>query len=260
MTRVIWTLSILAALAGNSALRAEENNCPAEDGVIPVLSKIPYISRLFKNVAARNECEQADHCAPVRNAEPCPSGECVFEVRPAYRSHIGQDGLERIGVDFEFDGPSAAGRCGVAKCAAEECACGPCEGGQCPARRAPAMAMLGTPVPFAVHHPLLAQLELLGEHNRQLMEALVEARVENAVLAARLEFADERQELLVENAVLKAQGAAPAAVAAHDSETSQLREENAALKAKLAALEERLAAMEQPVKKTAEKSSPKRKR
>ena len=72
----IWTILLLAAAASTAVRAAEPPACPkcstAERG-IPILSRIPYVNRLFKNVG------------PAQDAKVSP-----------------QD-FERIGVDFEFE-------------------------------------------------------------------------------------------------------------------------------------------------------------
>ena len=275
MTRVIYSVAFLttfgATLISSQALYASEPSCAECEACTTILSKIPYLNRLFKNVAVAAHEEECVETITWTADAPCRA--CVKDapycVQPFQFRHVGDDGLERIGVDFDFEfhGPSATAECTAIKCAAEKCESEQCATEQCPVgpcateQGPPAFAVFGPPMlPLDGPGRLLMQLECLSEHNQQLIEALVESRVENATLAAKVEFAQEREQLVVENAVLKAQSAAPLMVAKQESEADLLRAENAALKAKLAAIEERLATLERPVKKTADKATTKRKR
>ena len=273
MTRVICSVAFLIAfcttLSSSAALHASEPGCKACENGPEILSKIPYLNRLFKNVgvtAEEEECVERITWTPEAPCRACAK-EAPLCVQPFQFRHVGEDGLERIGVDFEFNGPSAASACTAIRCADEQCESERCSTEQCPAgpcgaeQGPPAFAVFGPPMlPLDGPGRLLMQLESLSQQNGQLIEALVETRVENATLAAKVEFAQEREKLVVENAVLKAQSSAPVTLAKQESEAELLREENAALKAKLAALEERLATLERPVKKTADKAATKRKR
>lgn len=247
MTRVNGSLVLLTilctTLSSGSPLHAGEPNCAVCETGVPMLSKIPYLNRLFKNVGVEEDCAECIETAGAVEELPCPKGkgDAAVCLQPSTFRHVGADGLERIGVDFEFNGP----------CPMDACA-----------------AAVPQPIALVSHATLLEAYEgfaqeisglreAFHEQQQELLGTLVESRIENAYLAAKLEFAAEREKLVVENALLKAK-ASPAPDEA--TELAQLRDENAALKAKLATMEERLASLEQPVKKSADKAATKRKR
>lgn len=259
MSRMLSTALLVAGcvtLSTGSSLQAGEPACTACEVGVPMLSKIPYVNRLFKNVGV--PCaEECDAEKTVLRAVPIPG-------KPRHFRQVGADGLERIGIDFDFeiDGPDARGVSHAtptgpttAKCEEEKLSCDTCEkceGGTCVL---PAFAFKKTEQADQPHSTtaqtiievcdyFLGKIEGLYEERTdersewnsermELIEALVESRVENAQLAAKLEFAAEREKLALENAVLKAQ---------------------------LAVMEERLAALERPAAKAATKTPAKQKR
>lgn len=235
-------LSLSLTFSSFTALHAGEPVCEGFcEPETPIVSKIPYLNRLFKNVGVgrvdgEGECFTCEASAP--NCQQCEAANSKeWTARPA--NHIGRDGLERIGVDFDFANAPRVNTC-------------------VPPVPPPLAFFIPAPPPLAYaqdHHPVEALRAEFEEQRSELIEALLEARVQNAQLAARLEFADEREKLVVENALLKAQ-AMPVATT---NEVAQLRDENAALKAKLAALEERLAKRERPARAVADKGTTKRK-
>lgn len=100
MNRMIFPAVLAAALLGNvlhsgHSLRAEEPDCKRCEVSVPILSKIPYVGRLFKNVAI----VEGDEC------------------------------VERIGVDFEFQIGEA--NCLPAPVVNAQCTSGRCQSGQC---------------------------------------------------------------------------------------------------------------------------------
>src|SRR5262245_43925534 len=92
----------------------QEKQCQYHSTGVPILSKIPYVSRLFKTVGIVD--------GPGFESGQCPKTPCAEE-------------LERIGIDFELcpacpDSPVMRfGRIGLAICADDE-AC-ECSGKEC---------------------------------------------------------------------------------------------------------------------------------
>jgi hypothetical protein len=151
-------------MLGTSIAGAEER--PSEE--VPLLSRIPYLNRLFKNGSVEHAEFRKDF--PPLHVQQSPSGARMVicdlsdpRVDP-----------ERIGVDFEFNVDEPA----VTR----------------PSRK--------------------AKRQRAEEEKRELLDALVQAQIENAVLKAKLEFVEERAQLVAEIARLKseqrlAQHAAP---------------------------------------------------
>jgi hypothetical protein len=90
--------------------------CPALGEVESILTKLPYLNRLFHNVVC-----PGDEGAEAASATP---------MFPRIWRMVGPDGLERIGVDFDIQVVGAA-----RTCSAEECTSGACPAKQCPAAR-----------------------------------------------------------------------------------------------------------------------------
>ena len=84
----------------------EPQACQCPDTGVPILSKVPYLSRLFKSVGVVHEAGCEGQCAKT----PCA------------------DQLERIGVDFEICG--GIGPIEWAICTEDENCC--CRGKECP--------------------------------------------------------------------------------------------------------------------------------
>lgn len=238
-TRVWMVLSccfgLLAPLAGADEPPQGESSteCPAmvrTEQSVPLLSQLPYLGRLFKNVgyAPTNEACNVDElecpkCADRERGVPVAgnfkmfknvgvgraSEKCDTEAAecPATQSirFVGPDGLERIGVDFDFE---------VAQ------ACAPCQARQCAPANCPAVAVCPAPVGIAVQAcevlpaPPMVHLQPVADRD-QLIEALMEARVEAAIAqtalkireesnAEQLELIKELVESQVENAKLAA--------------------------------------------------------
>lgn len=261
MSRMLSTAAFLVGCCVigliTSSLEAGEPACTACETGVPMLSKIPYVNRLFKNVAI-GCAEECDAEKTVLRTVPIPG-------KPRHFRHVDVDGVERIGIDFDFeiDGPDARG-------VSHETPTGPisaeceeeeklgidldekCEGTTCVlpvfAFQKSGQVDASHPTPaqtvIEVCDYFLGKIESLYEERTdersdwnseriELIEALLESRVENAQLAAKLEFAAEREKLALENAVLKAQ---------------------------LAVMEERLAALQRPAAKAASKTPAKQKR
>lgn len=115
-------------------LAGPAGECPVKQGAEHLLSKLPYLHRLFGNVGKEGAC-----C-------DCPSVDSASApLLPRVWRMVGPDGLERIGVDFDFQltsGISACnencteGKCPVSGCAATRCTAGACAVKTCPARAA----------------------------------------------------------------------------------------------------------------------------
>lgn len=263
MSRMLSTAAFLVGCCvlclSNSSLQAGEPACTACEPGVPMLSKIPYMNRLFKNVGV-GRAEECDVKKPTLRVVGVP-----VPGKPRHFRQIDADSLERIGIDFDFeiDGPDARGVSHEtptgpisAKCEEEE-KLGidldeKCEGTTCNlpnvAFQNPGQANASHATPpqtiIEVCDYFLGKIESLHEERTdersewnsermELIEAIIESRVETAQLAAKLEFAAEREKLALENAVLKAQ---------------------------LAVMEERLAALERPAAKAASKTPAKQKR
>jgi hypothetical protein len=249
--------------------------CPASAAVhevgVPLLSKVPYLSRLFKNVGV---------AVPV-----CPQ-ECA-------------DAVEHIGVDFEFtvdgqtgvlqicpvDGPATAcqvGNCQVGTCQANgckvaacqaqgcqlavskvatkgacKCAADCCPDGQCCCAAKATSQQAGTREAqlwekivelsagqAAAEAAFEVQSDSL-ERSSELLEALAEVHAEKAKLEARLEalaetnkIAEQLLELAAENTRLKAQVELAEAKAEVMQATVEMTVENERLKMRVAELEE----------------------
>jgi hypothetical protein len=167
--------------------------CAPNERGVPMLSRLPYVNRLFKNVgpvSANQECETVD-------AE-CPPPRAVQQSR-----FVGPDGLERIGVDFDFDVTDNCAQCQATRCVAANSArpapiCA-AQSSNCPAPVAvygpqagrytpgqyPALAYQLLPAPLA-----MMQAQSVAGRD-ELIEALMEARIEAAVAQTALEVREE---------------------------------------------------------------------
>jgi|GEM_PF-6069910 Multidrug resistance efflux pump len=277
----------------------QEKQCQYHSTGVPILSKIPYVSRLFKTVGIVDE--------PSCEAGQCMKTPCAEE-------------FERIGIDFECPtcpncpvvrfGPielaicgeneacacPSAGKVGVGKvavaCAAKcceekcgegkcccgegKCCCGQC---QCAAAIAAHIAHKSTACQCAGREELWehlielsaekaaaeAALEAREEHS-ELLDALVEMATKSAALEARLEAQAEHHhvlermvELAVENAQLKARAELAEAKTEMLKESLPVAVEKELLARRVAELEERLAASEAGLR-TAKKANSKKAR
>ena len=261
----------------------EAKACRCPEVGVPILSSIPYVSRLFKNVGVVHEpgCE-AGHCVKT----PCASE------------------LERIGVDFDFcqtcpDGIVRFGPIELAICSEDENCC--CRDKDCPAACAgcacPSVGKLTVHQAAAISDAAACEahcnavacgdakccageckcavatagredlwkhlVELSAEkaaaeaaleareEQSELLDALVEMATKTAALEAKLEAQTEHQKLLgqmvelaSENAQLKARTELAEAKAEMLRETIPVVVEKELLARKVASLEERLAARE----------------
>jgi hypothetical protein len=213
-----------------------EKQCQCHSTGVPILSKLPYVSRLFKNVVVVHE--------PGCEGGQCPKTPCAEE-------------LERIGIDFELcpdcpvvrfgpielsicgedeacvchgkecpascaqsacssvDKVVAActancceGKCGEGKCCCGEgkCACGQC---RCAAAIASEIAHKSVACHCAGREELWEHLVELSaekaaaeaalearEEHSELLDALVEMATKSAALEARLEAQAEHHHVL----------------------------------------------------------------
>lgn len=315
MARMISAAALLGLMLATTSLRAEEPACQRCEVGVPLLSKIPYMGRLFRNVSAGHDgaaCT-AGGCPGQAVSEelPCPASAVAAPVPGAAQVFriVGDDGFERIGVDFDFNlqcteagctqaGCTQAG-CADAVCAKGSCRAVACETGSCAEAACSKTACAGCPTQQAVPAGLIAAVETQSaileayagfsaeldvlrdkyeEQKAEMIDAIVATQIENATLKAKLEFAGEREKLVLENTVAKLQLENAALIAEKlQAENEQLKtqladngqethsntklsKENAALKAKLAKLEARLAKLAAPAEATAEKPANKRKR
>ena len=205
--------------------------CPQNERGVPLLSKLPYVNRLFKNVGpvpANQDCGTVDvDCPPPRAA--------------TVQRFVGPDGLERIGIDFDCDEIKGCAQCQATRCAPANAVrpgavCAP-HVTHCPAPSAvygpqagpytpghyPALAYQVLPAPLAMMQAqsLAGRDELIAEliearieaavaqtalkvreesdaKQLELIKELVSSQVENAKLTAKLELAAEKEKLLAE--------------------------------------------------------------
>jgi hypothetical protein len=272
----------------------KESQCQCHEAGIPLLSKIPYISRIFKNVGVVHEAG-------------CEAGQC--QNTPC------ADQLERIGVDFELCqtcpnsplmrfGPielaictededcccrdkeclascAALGcevKCCTEKCCAEECTA-KCCAEKCAAAKASEVAQQSTACQCAGRDELWehlvemaaakgaaeAALEAREEHSN-LLDALVEMATKSAALEAKLEAQTEHNrimdrviQLAAENAQLKARVELAEIKTAMIKETLPVAIEKELLARRVAELEHRLATSDEGVR-TAKKPNGKKAR
>jgi hypothetical protein len=263
----------LAALA-----RAEDPKCKCPEAAaaqvgIPLLSKVPYISRLFKNATVVHQGVEGapeEHAvfqfeiglAGAADCEACPAGKAAACATAA----CGKDGCLVQPIKL------AVPTLGISTCAADcacdgTCACAKqcsCEGA-CPAKVATAKCGANCDAhSHAIHHKAIvdqiveltaiaaaaeAKLEAREESletTAELLQALAELTGEKAGLAARLEaqtehhgLVEKMMELAAENARLKAQVELAEAKAAVMQHSVEMAVENERLKMRLADLEER---------------------
>jgi hypothetical protein len=169
MSRTVFGSWLLLSLFLVPAItRAGEPACECECDVPPILSKIPYLNRLFKNVAIA-EPAACEELPPPRSAHSTSPGARLV-IHDLTEQH--RDQPERIGVDFDFNIEEI-----------EET----------------------KPIRQTKRERAEERLQQAEEEKRELMNALVELHVENAMLKAKLEFAEERAQLLAEIERLKSE-------------------------------------------------------
>ena len=234
---VAWVVVVFGSFVATSGDEPKQCQCPQVG--VPVLSKIPYISRLFKNVGVAHEagCE----------AGQCPQTPCA-------------DQLERIGVDFELcqTCPNCPlvrfGPIELAICTEDEACC--CRGMDCPA----SCAACGCPSAgkLAVNNVAVSKSAACCESACCEAKCCAEKTSEAAHRTAACQCAgrDELWEHLVEMAAAK--GAAEAALEAREEHSElldalvELATKSAALEAKLEAQTEHHKVMERMVELASE--------
>jgi hypothetical protein len=225
-----------------------EGNCPTSDcpavaateRAVPILSQLPYVGQLFKEVVVGAVEEEFE--VPVAK-HPVPKA-----VR-----WVGPDGLERIGIDFDCEVMEQCAQCEAKRCAVTNAAratavcpappancppvavCPPPFAGFCEVVPAPPTIMHAQPVAdrdeliqalmearveAAVAQTALKVREESDAKQLELIKELVTSQVENAKLTAKLELAAEKEKVLaqllethIELATLKAQVANESQVA-----------------------------------------------
>jgi hypothetical protein len=237
MVRMILNAACAATLLGcalaTSTVQAAEPPCVAREQGVPMLSKIPYIHKLFKNVSVAAEPVAHDNVQTVwewETAATCPLGQCEAsagkcdvaktceanvcvtktcpvagrEVKCGEATKAGaphcvviQDDFERIGVDFDF-----------AVC--ENVAPGQCQAVPARAVCVPSFAHTA-PVEYPLVNLYASFVEKLNtvhaesrEREMELIDGILEVQVENAALTAKLEAVEVQTQLAIENALLKA--------------------------------------------------------
>ena len=279
MVRMILKAACVAAVLGcvlvqSSVLAAEPPCVRCEQGV-PILSKLPYISKLFKNVGASAAPAQHDNIQVVwewEAAAACPAGACEVFTCPGECCEATACAVKACGTKACEVKVCDARTCRAAGCPAKCCdaakVCASpcyvfstpaeaerlgvdfdfeCEGQTCPLFRATRVAQVREPTVstrleqdsplLSLYSSFVQELNAVHEVSREremdLVEAMVEAQIENAVLTAKLEAVELHAQLVIENALLQA---------------------------KLEQVEERLAKFETEERHIADKSPVKRKR
>ena len=101
----VWAASLLLVVGTFTAARAEEPKCNCPQQGVAVLSKIPYVSRLFKivGVAHMPGCTAAECTAAECTAGKCPAGPCTASgyTTGNYSATGSAEPWERIGIDFD---------------------------------------------------------------------------------------------------------------------------------------------------------------
>ncbi|HTN77544.1 MAG TPA: hypothetical protein VL096_19935 [Pirellulaceae bacterium] len=234
MARVVFSAAFVLAWAIGVSANAQELEC--------------ITGQCIGGKCVLKQCQVA---ATPGVAMQCATADCATCGSPVVSMFLPlvDDVCQRIGVDFDFNidgGPTT------------------CELVAHEADRDLAMEVETQTAILEVYSEFLVEREKLRdqfeEQKMELLTALLETKVENAKLAAQVEFANERQMLAIENAVLKEKIAGQVAPSQPLVHADALHHENAALKAHIANLEKRLSQLEQPVSKSAEKATAKRKR
>lgn len=270
-------LSVVAIFVALGALaRADEPKCNGPQAKvqhevgIPLLTKVPYVGKLFKKVTVVNheaEASPAEHS--IFQFEIGLAGPAACEACPAVGKAIacGKDGCQVRPI--KIAGPDAASHCAADCQCGGQCACGEqCScAAECPVAKL-AVCKCGagcaaTHTRTAIHHhhahweqiveltaaaaaaeARLEASEQTVEITHDALEALSELAAEKAGLTARLEaqiehgkLAETLMELAVENARLKAQVELAEAKAAVMQQTVEMAVENERLKMRIADLE-----------------------
>lgn len=158
----ILSCNILLVLGGVTS--AAE---PAQSGT-PILLKIPYVSRLFKNTAPALHCQEANETASAK-------------LVPRHCRIVGSDGLERIGIDFDCQVVGAKGPCceaAPAECEQHATGCEHACKAECISEATVSESRR------------LIDREEFHEREVELLGELFEARLEAVVAQAKLEARD----------------------------------------------------------------------
>jgi hypothetical protein len=253
--KAVWCLAAVVLFSGSLvSVRGDEPKSACPEQGVPVLGKIPYISRLFKNVGVAHE-------------PGCAAGQC--QKTPC------ADEFERIGVDFGdgSDWPEGHvwrfGWIGLAdglegepgKCAGVECqacpalaigkvaACCPagcceskCCAEQCAAKQATACK--------CAEHQTACKCADRDELLEQIMELTAEKAAAQGALEAHEavhEILGEMAELAAKNAALEAKLEAQAEGGKLVERMAELAAENARLKSQVELAEVKVALMKQTI-------------
>ena len=257
-------------LAAGAAAEEPKCACPAHQVGVPLLTKVPYISRLFKNVgeaaaSCPQECTevferigidfvfgpdgQAGVCQirPVDNGEKGCQGTHAGQTLPS--PYYLQDDIQYFPPGSEFKRSHEAAGCTQAACktathvAVKACTCpGEC----CPDGQCHCTAKSVAACPFA---------KLAADKNK-LWETIVELSAGQAAAEAALEVQEESlersAELLESMAGLHAENAKLAAKLEVQDQLHQLVAENTRLKAQVELAEAKAEVMRATVEMTVE--------
>lgn len=247
---VLWGVLLLAgsfALPGEARSGEPQPACPKCSAVergVPVLDKIPFVARLFKNAGT----SQDRKCAPPQELErigidfdvevcqDCPA-ECVFD---SVSGACPQNALPQILVMRHMVHGKLASPC----CEDDRCEDDRCEEG-CGEDCEEASACCRAANESAKHGLSWERIVELTAQNAAL-EASLEAQ--SAFHEEKSELTDSFVEILMENARLQAQVETQAKQAGLTKEVLELVSENAKLKAQAELAEERLALVQQMAK------------
>jgi hypothetical protein len=290
----VWAASLVLVVGTLTAARAGEPKCDCPQQGVPILTKIPYVSRLFKNVGVAHEPGCA--AAACQQAGACPEASCDnvwerigidFEVCPECpEAEVFRFGPVGVALGIKADGECCcpyACRCELAcKCAPGVCHAVATEAVACGKVAAcPAACEASCAKTCAGNQPLWEKLvELAGEkgaaqaalethlaareEQSELLDALVEMAAKAASLEARLEaqteharLTEQMLELAVENARLKSQVELAAAKEKLLETTIPVAVERELLARRVAELEEKLSTSSEGVR-TARKAGGKK--
>jgi len=239
--------SLIFSLAIAASTLAEEPACPcpnrgAHEVGVPMLSKIPYMSRLFKNVGvaepacSKGTCEVRQIGVELEltageqpaDAKVCRAGQC--EVCPALACQVAATGA-----------CTCPGKCcpdGQCSCAAKACTADCCASAKSAAKEhALWEKIVDLAAGKAAAEAALEVQEDSLERTGDLLEALAGVHAEKAKLEAQLETQAQLHELASENARLKAQVELAEAKAEVMRATVEMTVENERLKMRLTELE-----------------------
>jgi hypothetical protein len=205
--------------------------CARVEQAVPRLSALPYVGRLFRNVGlapVTTDCEVVD--------VDCPPARTAYEFR-----FVGPDGLERIGVDVDCDETKVCAPCQATRYAPPAAVCaapvGQFDGPICqmlPVEMAAQLqthsfigrdelleALMEARVEAAVAQTALKVREESNAEQVELIKELVSSQIENAKLTAKLELAAEKEKMLAELYEARVELTALQAHAARDNEVVQ---------------------------------------